>query len=128
MHESGSKVEVYEIQEHDVKEFERKIKDKHIKAFTGTMKIHELTTKHEHSRVDHKTWKFTSWPQSMEIYYEFTTKQVEEVNHRQASCVCYETFCNSHEFFYLKLSIGSEKTKQSCSDESKQRSTQDTNM
>ena len=78
--------------------------------------------------VHHKTWKFISWPQSMEIYYEFTTKQVEEVNHRQANCVCYETFCNSHEFFYLKLSIGSEKTKQSCSDESKQRSTQDTNM
>jgi exo-beta-1,3-glucanase (GH17 family) len=55
MHESGSKLEVYQIQEHDVKEFERKIKDKHIKAITGTMKIHELTTKHEHSRVDHKT-------------------------------------------------------------------------
>ena len=55
MHESGSKLEVYQIQEHDVKEFERKIKDKHIKAITGTMKIHELTTKHEHSRVDNKT-------------------------------------------------------------------------
>jgi hypothetical protein len=37
------------------------------------MKIHELTTKHEHSRVDHKTWKFTSWPQNMKIH-ELTTK------------------------------------------------------
>jgi general stress protein 26 len=96
-------------------------------SWPQNMKIHELTTKHENSRVDHKTWTFTSWQQSMNIYYEFTTKQVEEVNHRQASCVCYEKFCNGHEFFYLKFSIGSEKTKQSCSDESKQRSTQDSN-
>jgi len=40
------------------------MKDKHIKAITGTMKIHELTTKHENSPVDHKTRKFTSSPQN----------------------------------------------------------------
>jgi hypothetical protein len=44
MHESGSKVEVYQIQEQDIKEIERKVKDKNLKAIPGTIKIHQLTT------------------------------------------------------------------------------------
>ena len=60
--------------------------------------------------------------------YQFTTKQAEEGKHRQASCVCYEKFCNGHEFISFKFSSGSEKTKQNCSDESKQRSTQNSDQ
>ena len=44
MHQSGSKVEVYQIQEQDIKEIERKMKDKNLKAIHGTMKMHPLTT------------------------------------------------------------------------------------
>jgi hypothetical protein len=43
MHESGSKVEVYQIQEQDIKEIERKVKDKNLKAIPETIKIHQLT-------------------------------------------------------------------------------------
>ena len=96
MHQSGSKVEVYQIQEQDIKEIERKMKDKNLKAIHGTMKIHPLTT-----------------------------EQSEEVKHRQISCVCYDKFCNVHELCSFKIPSGSEKSKQSCSKESKQNSTQD---
>jgi hypothetical protein len=96
MHESGSKVEVYQIQEQDIKETERKVKDKNLKAIPGTIKIHQLTT-----------------------------EQSEEVKHRQSSCVCYDKFCNGHELCSFQFPSGSEKSKQSCSKESKQNSTQD---
>ena len=96
MHESGSKVEVYQIQEQDINEIERKMKDKNLKAIPGTIKIHQLTT-----------------------------EQSEEVKHRQISCVCYDKFCNVHELCSFKIPSGSEKSKQSCSKESKQSSTQD---
>jgi hypothetical protein len=76
MHESGSKVEVYQIQEQDINEIERKMKDKNIKAIPGTMKIHQLTT-----------------------------EQSEEVKHRQISCVCYDEFCNVHELCSFKFRV-----------------------
>ena len=41
MHESGSKVEVYQMQEQDIKEIERKVKDKKLKAIPGTITIHQ---------------------------------------------------------------------------------------
>jgi hypothetical protein len=44
MHKSGSKVEVYQIQEQDIKEIERKVKDKNLNAIPGPIKIHQLTT------------------------------------------------------------------------------------
>jgi hypothetical protein len=96
MHESGSKVEVYQIQEQDINEIERKMKDKNLKAIPGTMKIHPLTT-----------------------------EQSEEVKQRQISCVCYDKICNVHELCSFKIPSCSEKSKQSCSRESKQSSTQD---
>lgn len=72
------------------------MEDKHLKAIRGTMHIPPLTI-----------------------------EQSEEVKHGQASCECYEKFCNSHKLCSFKLSSGSQKAKQSCSQESKQRPTQD---
>jgi hypothetical protein len=52
MHKSGSKVEVYQIQEQDIKEIERKVKDKNLNAIPGPIKIHQLTTE-QSEEVNH---------------------------------------------------------------------------
>jgi hypothetical protein len=55
----------------------------------------------------------------------FSHNSSEEVKYRQVSCVCYEKCCNGHELCSFKFPSDSEKSKQSCSKESKQNSTQD---
>jgi hypothetical protein len=68
---------VYQIQEQDINEIERKMKDKNLKAIHGTMKIHPLTT-----------------------------EQSEEVKHRQISCVCCLTRMSADRFNEAPIRLG----------------------
>ena len=61
------------------------------------MKIHKLTTKHDNSRVDHKTWQFISWPQNMKIH-ELTTKH-------ENSRVDYKKFTSSPQNKQRKVNL-----------------------
>lgn len=74
--ESSENVELYEINEQDIRAIEEKIKDKLLKPIPGTMKVHQLITEHP-----------------------------GEITHREISCTYIDNCCIGHNFSEFKFPI-----------------------
>ncbi|CAC5360184.1 unnamed protein product [Mytilus coruscus] len=85
---SGSRVYVYEIQEHDITSIESNILNKHLKTVPGTMKIHQVIT-----------------------------NQPGEISHRLVSWTCKEKICNDHELSHFTFSSNADAEKSSRKDD-----------